>query len=739
MDTDAVELSQLNLSVPEQVLLLGAVALIVFVPGLVVVLASAWSGPSLVTNPPDPGNSGGSGNRGSRLPFIVVAMAAAPAVTFGGTSLLTEVFADHEIRWNGTSFSWGFLGITVISVLVCGLLWAVSAAVLSRIRARRNPAGPEDSLDDDPHDPEKRRAAPGRRRIRWGRVLVSSATVVVVGLIAVLSTWSIIRAVGGLDTTVPTWDALFHSTAMRWIAENGQACSSCLAEVNEPENADPYYPSAYHAVSAIGILLTGWQMPGVYVAMIALTVGTFALGSAALVAEFGGGHVARIVAAVIAVIAPFFPTALVSYGQLAPFGMAVAVMPGVIAAVAAALRAPSPGSIPVVTLGIVGVAALHPSVGVFLLAVVALQGLGELVGRVFAVVSRRRGAEIPHRGSLGWAIVGGALTGVLLRWVVKTDAAGELEGFDWPAVDDIPGSTAYVVLLEAAQEPVRFLLLGLAVVGLIGILSWRPGLRRALPTVVVAGVAAYLAVLARGTDEQWAENLTQLWWNDWHRLAALSVIGWVVAAGAGAESLMRLAWKCGAAGAKNGRTGQRVCGVVTGSVLISASVLIAWFTVPERMDQAASGYIEDDRLVTDGELSAYEWLADNYDGGLVLNDPMDGSPWLYTIYGVPVTFNVPLAAGADAKHGEDRMLLYRLAHDAGVPGATYAQEAAEAIDELDVRWVILGPTWLSDREETAGGFLKLDESPAFDLVYDEDDVMIYEVDRELLTENPSLN
>lgn len=707
MSTDVVLSNQLSLTTLHSWVLLGAVALVIFVPGLVAAVASVMSGPE---------------RKADRLSrpgpaFVVVALAAAPAVTFGGASLLTGLFDDRGVRWNGTSFTWGFIGLTVVSVLLSGLLWIIAGTVNSRLRGRAD-AGDPGSFPDG--------AVAVRRR--W-RIPVGTATVLGVGAVAVLSAGSIMRAVGGLDSTVPTFDALFHSTAMRWIAENGQACATCLAEVNEPENPNPYYPSAYHAVGAIGVLLTGWQLPGAYVALIVLTAPVFVLGSVAMASEFGARNVALFVAAIVAVILPFFPTELVSYGQLAPFGMAVAALPGVIAAVAAALRRPSPGAVPVVALGILGIVSLHPSVGIIVIAVALLQGLGAVAGNAIAWCRRRRGVDVERPGSVIWVVLAAAVAGALTLTTVQTGIAGDLSTFSWPAVDTIEGSVNVLAFLAGSPDAVRILVLILAAVGLVGIIMWRSGFRRALPTVLVGAVAIWLAILCRGSDSQWTQELTYLWWNDWRRLAAIGVIAWVAAAAVGAQASMRLV----AAVVKNraGRT-QWIVPMLLAVVLVVWSTTVAVTTEASRSEVASIGWVEDDRLVTDAELEAYAWLADHYRGGTVLNDASDGSPWLYSLYGIPVVFNVPLGRNAEVKHGAERVLLNQFAHDAGVPGAVYREDAETAIEDLDVRWVMYGPTRVFHRDATAGGFLKLDESPAFRLVYENDGVMIYQVDRRLL-------
>src|SRR5699024_8622605 len=78
-------------------------------------------------------------------------------------------------------------------------------------------------------------------------------------------------------------------------------------------------------------------------------------------------------------------------------------------------------------------------------------------------------------------------------------------------------------------------------------------------------------------------------------------------------------------------------------------------------------------------------LGRRYQGGSALGDPFDGSAWAYALHGVPMVFPAPLADDPDAQLGPDRMYLYTSMNRYG-----FDPEVARLVDELEVRWVVVG-------------------------------------------------
>jgi hypothetical protein len=129
--------------------------------------------------------------------------------------------------------------------------------------------------------------------------------------------------------------------------------------------------------------------------------------------------------------------------------------------------------------------------------------------------------------------------------------------------------------------------------------------------------------------------------------------------------------------------------------------------------------------VSAGEEAAYAELARLWDGGTVLNDPADGSPWAYALHGLPLVFKTPLTVPSSPEQfGRDRItLLERFAPD------RESVEVRDALESLDVRWVLVGNGFATDTVSRAPGLEGLDDVPGLDKVWSNGDATIYRVER----------
>lgn len=323
-----------------------------------------------------------------------------------------------------------------------------------------------------------------------------------------------------------------------------------------------------------------------------------------------------------------------------------------------------------------------------------------------------------------WGVVTAAVAAAGTLLLVDTGASESMTT-DWPAVDSVWNSVVTVVFLGDATQATRVVVLTLASFGLVAVLV-SPRLRGwALPTVLVGAVALAGAVAARGSDEDWVNSITSLWWNDWRRLAALGALAFPLLAACGTHWLV------------HGLRGGALHPARWGAALTAVSVLIALPAQEGLADRAGRDFApagSEEAIVTGLENEAYRWLAEHYGGGTVLNDPFDGSAWLYSLYSVPTVFPVPLDTTPQASFGADRMLLFNYAHDAGDRSKERVLTTGRAIERLDVQWVLVSEkTWVGQRDAPPGGYLNLLESPGFDLAFRNGDVTIYKVDREQIS------
>src|SRR5574337_92911 len=160
----------------------------------------------------------------ARLPWPA-AVAVGPALTYGAVGLAIVPFGAIGIPWN----SW-----TALATLV---VLSAAAAGLRRLPARHR--------DDDETAPT---TTPGR------------VVTVVAGVLqgTVLIGWAAVRGIPNWQSIPSTWDAVWHANAVRFIMDTGQASPTHMGELRNVEtHAVLYYPSAFHALTAVGCQLTG--------------------------------------------------------------------------------------------------------------------------------------------------------------------------------------------------------------------------------------------------------------------------------------------------------------------------------------------------------------------------------------------------------------------------------------------------------------------------------------------------
>jgi hypothetical protein len=235
-----------------------------------------------------------------------------------------------------------------------------------------------------------------------------------------------------------------------------------------------------------------------------------------------------------------------------------------------------------------------------------------------------------------------------------------------------------------------------------------------------------LFVLAASYDTPASALLTAIWWNDRWRLAALFVVPAAVLAAAGlvwlkdvvqrqTDRLPRL-FTARAAAAR----GPVIVGVL--AILLVALTPAGYLA---RNTREVGLPYRDGPTVSAGEQAAYAELARLWDGGTVLNDPDDGSPWAYALHGVPLVFKTPLTQPSSPEQfGADRItLLEDFAPD------RESLRVVRALDDLDVRWVIVGQGFATNTVSRAPGLKDLEKAPGLTEVWSNDQATIYRVER----------
>jgi hypothetical protein len=328
----------------------------------------------------------------------------------------------------------------------------------------------------------------------------------------------------------------------------------------------------------------------------------------------------------------------------------------------------------------------------------------------------------PRRLGVLALTAGGALLLAFPSFRRLTGVAGDATAIDWPAVAT-PGAALGQLILFNHESPYPQWWLGVLVaVGAVASLH-SAALR---PFLVAGGVFLALFVLAASYDTRVSALLTAVWWNDHWRLAALFVVPAAVIAAAG------LAWvKDGVqdlTSTLSRRVSPRVAAARGSVIMALLAVVLITLTQTGYLDRNTARVAlpyTDGPTVSVAEEAAYAELARLWDGGTVLNDPADGSPWAYALHGLPLVFKTPLTMPSSPEQfGRDRItLLERFAPD------RESVDVLDALESLDVRWVLVGNGFATDTVSRAPGLEDLADVPGLDELWSNGDATIYRVER----------
>lgn len=525
-----------------------------------------------------------------------------------------------------------------------------------------------------------------------------------------------------LDGVHQLWDAAAHANVIRFINDTGDADSVHVGVVAAPNGESAYYPATVHALASLALDLPGGAgIPRVLNAIVAPMAGIFALSLVGMVRQILPRPAVAFSVALVAGMFMAFPYIQLAGFPLLSFVPAVAAAPAVIGLVDKLLRGPSRSTVVVLGIAGAGLVTTHMSVA----AAVAIAAVFQ-----FALVLRENRFRLP-RSRIVPIVVSSALIVVLSAQVLGSLllAASSSAGVNWPAVSD-PGSALGRLL--AVNTDTASPQLTLAILMLVGFVVVRR-YAAAIPLAMFTAVMGLLFVLSSAYDTPLTEALTAVWWNDKWRFVALFTIGAAFFAGLGLvhvrDAALRILGRVWRRSRPDhpppGKVGRWILAPLL-LALVAASVVAATDVgyrdvTSARMAAAYTG----GPTISQAEESAYSELADIYDGGLVMNDPVDGSPWLYALQGIPPVFMTPPTPPYDgANFGEDRIVLLEHFDEYGDN-----PDVDRAVERLDVRWLIVGRGFILPQAVRAAGLEDVADNPLLDEVYANGSATIYRVQR----------
>jgi hypothetical protein len=543
---------------------------------------------------------------------------------------------------------------------------------------------------------------------RWQRPHHAGVAAAVV-LAAVVGLVVMSRATDAFTGVHQFWDAMFHSNATRYIADSGQSAPAALAALNAPDKPDFFYPNAYHVLGATVLQLTHLPVNELVNVYGGLYAGIFSLSIAAVVRVANSRPALAAASAVAASCTATLPFGLLFFGPLWPFGAGLVVLPGFLALFVATVRSHRVEMIVLTALGAIGMSALHPSAalatGVFCACYLLLRWIG--LRRVPLVELRS-------------LVVLGVLAGlyVIPQYLAATKAAATLD-VSWPIIAPAGQALGALLFFNYVSAPQWWLVLP-ALIGLVAIrrlagLHW---------LMLGGAVFAVLFVLAASYKGWLVSLLTNPWWNDAWRFAGLVAIAQVVLIGHGIVVardgvLGQLArWRAGATGAVR----------VRGATLVAVGLVIAAASGGLYMRpnaRAIHNAYGNGQTVTGNERNAMAELRTIVPpGAKVMNDPVDGSPWMWALDGVRPVFGYPFAVPAEYPViGPDRVMLYEKFDE-----LDSNQKVRDLVRSSNIQFVYVGSGLASPTVARAPGLARLDSVRSLRLVYENSDARVYRVE-----------
>jgi hypothetical protein len=276
-----------------------------------------------------------------------------------------------------------------------------------------------------------------------------------------------------------------------------------------------------------------------------------------------------------------------------------------------------------------------------------------------------------------------------------------------------------LLLLKHQAAAPMYWLLALVITGVATISR----LRRVWWWLASSLVFAILFVMATGSDHPITEALTLPWWNDAFRFVALAVFGQALLAGHGLTKLVDV----GATllrRVSSGRMGYRqafTTVLVLG--LTALGVVSNGFYSPYNSARMSPPFQESPTLMRH-EQEAMNVLSDLVGPGQrVMNDPSDGSPWMWALADVRPMFARIVFPGEHPRMSQDAQTLFFSFHCLDAD-----PQVRDVIERYDIGYVFVSEGFARSDFGRLYGMRELAAADSLDLVYQSGQIRIYRID-----------
>jgi hypothetical protein len=609
-----------------------------------------------------------------------VAVAVGPALTYGVVALAIIPFGAVGIPWNGWT---ALAALAVVGVVVAGL-----QPLLAGYR-----------------DPE----AEARGIDRRSALIVGAG----IALGALLIMWAAYRGIVHWQSIPSTWDAVWHANTVRFILDTGQASSTHMGELRNVETHHPlYYPSVFHALTAVFCQLTGAApTTGYTVTAVAAAVWLFPSSSAMLtwfLLRPRTTHAAGVAATAAALSASFTSVPYVEFGtaampNLAAYGVAIPTF----VLTASTLR--HRDRIPVAVLALVGVFSVHLSGG---FVVILFAGAWWLLEACWHPV-RGRMADLL---TLAAAAVPAGLI-LAPQFIGVAQQAGIIAGHAFPSFKTVKQGVIDALLLHTRHLndfPTQYGLVALSGIGMAILLYkkvwWPPVVWLLLTVATIYSGAPFRNPLGTAI-----EQFSQFFYNDPRRLSAVVTMLLTPMAGIAVFALV----------AGTVLVARRVVKLpapvwvsVTAALLVISTVLTGRQYLYRHLVLFGDKY--DSVMINQQDLDAMAHLA-TLPGArttLIGDSNVDGTAWMYAVadlHPLWTHYDFPQQIGP----GYYRFNFWAYADVDSDP------RGAEAVRALNIRYVLTSAPTVRGFK-VPDGLVSIDRSKLWAKIYDNGAAWIYE-------------
>jgi hypothetical protein len=540
----------------------------------------------------------------------------------------------------------------------------------------------------------------------------SWTTAVAVAVPAVVIAFVLVRSIGEPEYISQRFDNYFHLNAVQYVIDTANASPLWVGTMTSPAGL-PFYPSGWHALVSLVVLLCGASVAVATNAVIIVVAAIVWPLSAVLLAGRIVGRSRPAILAAGALSAGFaaFPYLPLHYGTLYPLFLGLAVAPALIAVVVETLRPgrriPLLGALLVLLLT-PGVSVAHPGA---ILAVLALTL--PFVIAVLVIGMRRaspRGVLLRAIGLAAYLVVG-----VVTLQVVRPPASQ----IYWPVIETVPQAIGSVVSSAVYQYPAAPVVALLALVGAYRVIRRGTYLRWAALGMAVIGSVLYV-IVAASTSETLRLWLTAPWYNNAPRLASIWVLSVLPLVTIGAVYVARRIMRL--LGARS-RSALGRAGLAAGAVAAVGLVVVVQYGA---ISQAAADIEytyelrEGGPILSPDEFALMQELPELVpDGERIAANPWTGASFAYGVSGVPVLMPHLLMDETPPAH----VINTELATRGDSP------EVCEALRETGVRYV-LDFDADGDFQDNTGdysGLVDLGDTPYVTLAAQEGDAKLWKI------------